>query len=69
MLNIQPMTRETLETAAYWEALARFGERTICVMREVHNKPCFLRLENQRSYKEWNGCFSLINNHKTYGVA
>ena len=66
MLNIQPMTRETLETAAYWEALAHFEERTICVMRDFNTKPCFLRLENQKAFNEWVGCFSLINNHKTY---
>jgi hypothetical protein len=63
------MSLELLETAAYWVALANFGEKTICVMREFEKKPCYLRLDNQKHYKEWNGCFSLINNHKTYKVA
>lgn len=55
------MTHELLETAAYWSALAKFPERSICVWRSIDGKPAILRLFDQRSYAEWSGCFSLVN--------
>lgn len=33
---------------------------TICVIRSVSGKDTVLALENQRSYPEWSGCFSII---------
>lgn len=35
--------------------------RTICVFRSVAGIQTICPLDNQRSYKEWEGCFSLIN--------
>jgi hypothetical protein len=55
------MTRELMETAAYWSALAKFPERSICVWRSIDGKPAIMRLFDQRSYAEWSGCFSLVN--------
>ena len=55
------MKRETLLYGAFINALAFFGERTICVFREYQGKPAILRIENQKHFKEWTGCFSLYN--------
>jgi len=33
---------------------------TICVLREVDGRWCVLRLTEQRTYREWTGCFSII---------
>jgi len=32
----------------------------ICVAREVNGVWCVLRIENQRAYREWLGCFSIV---------
>lgn len=32
----------------------------ICVAREVNGRWVVLRLERQRDYREWVGCFSII---------
>jgi len=53
------MKRETLLYGAFINALAFFGERTICVFREYQGKPAILRIENQEHFREWTGCFSL----------
>lgn len=33
---------------------------TICVVRSVNGQDTVLPLDNQRSYAEWSGCFSLL---------
>ena len=35
-------------------------EFLICVERSVKGRKEWLPLENQRSYKEWNGCFTML---------
>ena len=55
------MNRDTLLYGAFLEALAFFDQGTICVFREYQGKPAILRIDNQKSFKEWNGCFSLYN--------
>ena len=55
------MNRDTLLYGAFLEAFAFFGQGTICVFREYQGKPAILRIDNQKSFKEWNGCFSLYN--------
>ena len=34
---------------------------TICVERMVNGNPEWLPLDNQNAYREWEGCFSIIN--------
>jgi len=34
---------------------------TICVERMVNGSPEWLALDNQESYREWEGCFSIVN--------
>lgn len=55
------MTKNLLCTAAYWQALAKFPARSICVWRTYEGKPAILRLKDQAAYKEWAGCFSLVS--------
>ena len=33
---------------------------TICVIREYQGYQVIMPIENQSSYREWSGCFSLL---------
>jgi hypothetical protein len=55
------ITQSGYQYMAFMKALAFFGEKTICVFRDFEGKPAILRLDNQSSFREWNGCFSLYN--------
>lgn len=55
------ITRSGLEYLAFTQAAVQWGRGAICVMREHQNKPAILRIENQRAFREWVGCFSLIH--------
>ena len=54
-------TREQERSIALLYALSYWGQGTVCVWREWQGKPAVLKLDNQSSYREWNGCFSLYN--------
>ena len=54
-------TRDGLTYLAMQQAAILFGNGAICVMRESNGKPAVLRIENQKSFKEWAGCFSIIH--------
>ena len=43
------------------QASGQFENKTICVLRECNGKTIVLKIENQHHFKEWTGCFSLIN--------
>jgi len=55
------LDQESLASVALLYALSYWGERTVCVWRKFDGKPAVLKLDNQSSYKEWSGCFSLYN--------
>ena len=58
---MEKISRSGLEYLAFTQAGVLWGRGTVCVFREYQNKPAILRLENQRAFREWNGCFSLIH--------
>ena len=57
---LKKFDRPTLEKLALLYAIVQWGRGTICVFREHDGKPAVMRLHNQTAYKEWGGCFSLI---------
>ena len=58
--NDGTFTVEALEHNALLQAMVQWDKGTICVFRDYQAKPAVLRLDNQRSYKEWNNCFSIL---------
>lgn len=54
------ISKSGLEYLAILKACQLWGKGTICVFREHDGKPAVLKLENQRSFNEWDGCFSIL---------
>lgn len=54
------ISSEQLARLALLEAIVRWGQGTICVFREHEGKPAVLRLDQQNTFREWGGCFSLV---------
>lgn len=46
---------------AMQQAAIQWGRGTVCVLRQFEGKPAAFRIHDQRTYKEWAGCFSIIH--------